>query len=205
MFRAMIHRPGRCYAKKRDEPIATKYCFSARCVLHPNSMSTASIGLVFGYDKRPLVSKDVESVASIFCNETGYVCGDVEMLMHSECPVEVQNEIFVALFTDPTDEPPSVETMNDIAIRQRVHVTKPSILERRIDSKIQNGEYKSDDDDDDDESDTNDTNDTNGGGGGGGGDDSGSGGGGSGGGGGGSIPKTPTPSGPEGGMALALP
>lgn len=204
MLRAMIHRPGRCYAKKkdRDDPIATKYCFSARCVLHPNSMSTASIGLVFGYDKRPLVSKDVESVASIFCNETGYVCGDVEMLMHSECPVEVQNEIFVALFTDPTDEAPSVETMNDIAIRQRVHVTKPSILERRIDSKIQNGEYRDGNDSDDDGNESDDDGNSepgSGGGGGDGGDDSGSGGGG------GSLPKTPKPSGPEGGMALALP
>jgi hypothetical protein len=179
-------------ASKKD-PIAAKYCFSARCVLRPNALSEASIGLVFGYDKRPLVSNDVDSVASIFCKETGYVQGDVELLMHSECPVEVTNEIFVALFNDPLDGEPSLDTMHDIAIKQNVRVTKPSILESR------SGSDESDDPDDPDDDDPDDT--TNGRGPGsdpdGGGD--------SGGGGGGSLPRTPEPQGPSGGMELALP
>ena len=179
----------------KKEPIAAKYCFSARCVLRPNALSDASIALVFGYDKRPSVSTDVSSVASIFCKETGYVQGDVELLMHSECPVEVTNEIIVALFNDPLDGEPSLETMHDIAIKQNVRVTKPSILESRSSNDDHNDDHDDHNDDDDTPNGPNgpDSSPDN---------DDGSGGGG---GGGGSLPRTPQPQGPSGGMELALP
>lgn len=190
-------RPVVCAQK---EPMAAKYCFSARCSIRPNRLVDGAIGIIFGYDKRPTVSRDVESVAEIFCREAGYVPGDVELLLHTECPVEVNNEIFVTLFKEPTHGDIGVATMNAIAIEQQFHVSKPSLYQHK----------STRDTDDADDSDNDDKDDPPGGGGGnsprppdgpggpGGPPDEG-------GGGNGSLPRVPvTPSSP-GGVALALP
>jgi len=162
-------------------------------------MADGAIGIIFGYDKRPTVSRDVESVATIFCREAGYVSGDVELLLHTECPVEVNNEIFVTLFKEPIHGDIGIATMNAIAIEQQFHVSKPSLYEQR--SMRDTSKDASDNDDDTDNDDDPST--------GGGGDPQqppgGPRGGDGDGGGGGSLPRTPvTPSSP-GGVALALP
>jgi hypothetical protein len=138
----------------------------------------------------------VESVAEIFCREAGYVPGDVELLLHTECPVEVNNEIFVTLFKEPTHGEIGVATMNAIAIEQQFHVSKPSLYHHKSTREESDDADDSDNDDDED-------------------DPPGSGGGNSpdgpggppdeGGGGSGSLPRRPIPPSSPGGVALALP
>ena len=184
-----VSRRGRqVVAMTRGEPPASKYCFSARCSILQGEASPGTMGLVFGYDKRPSISKDVENVCQIFCREAGYEPGDVELYMHTECPVEVHNEIFVTIFENPTLEDVTVETMHDIAIQQRFKIPKPG---------------QSDTND----SDTEDPGPPPGRGGGGGGGSGGGGGWGSGGGrGNGGVPRDPQPSGGGlPGIEMALP
>ena len=186
-------RPVVCAQK---EPMAAKYCFSARCSIRPNRLADGAIGIIFGYDKRPTVSRDVESVAEIFCREAGYVPGDVELLLHTECPVEVNNEIFVTLFKEPTHGDIGVATMNAIAIEQQFHVSKPSLYQHK--STRDTSEDKDDNDDNDDNTDDDSPSAGSGPGGPGGPPDEG-------GGGNGSLPRTPVPPSSPGGVALALP
>jgi len=124
-------------SSRRRDVIASKYCFSARCQILAGDLETASIGLVFGYDAKPTISRDVEDVCRIFCNESGYTPGDVELFMHTECPVELHNEVFVTVFETPLDEDVSLDAMHKIAIRDQFQRPKPS------------SRPKSDEDDDD--------------------------------------------------------
>lgn len=111
---------------RRREAIASKYCFSARCPIKSGELETTTIGLVFGYDAKPTISGDVDEVCRIFCGEAGYVPGEVELFMHSECPVELHNEVFVTVFQTPLDEEVSMETMHQIAVRDQFQRPKPS-------------------------------------------------------------------------------
>ena len=130
----------RVVAMSRGEPPASKYCFSARCSILQGEASPGTMGLVFGYDKRPSISKDVENVCQIFCREAGYEPGDVELYMHTECPIEVHNEIFVTIFENPTLEDVTVETMHDIAIQQRFKIPKPGQSDGSNDSDTEDHE-----------------------------------------------------------------
>jgi hypothetical protein len=140
--------------------------------------------VVFSYDKRPSVSRDVEDVAAIFCREAGYVPGTVDLYLHEQCPVEIENEVFVTVFKSPTETDISLDQMHAIAIQQQFHIPKPSASRHGTESD-------SDDDDDDNNNST----------GGGGSSPPGDGGGG----GGGSLPRRPTEPKDDGGIALALP
>lgn len=131
---------GRIYAQQK-EPRASKYCFSARCPLRANHLSTETVALVFGFDPKPSVGRDVSQVAEIFGKEAGYVTGETEVLFHEECPTEIVNEIYVSVFAEPIEEHVSMNDIHALAIKQQMQVTKPSILRG----------YDADDEGDDDD------------------------------------------------------
>jgi len=116
-------------------------------MIRPNILSSASIGVVFSYDKRPSVSRDVEDVATIFCREAGYVPGSVDMFMHTQCPVEVENNVFVIVFKSPTEEDFSLEDMHTVAVKQQLHIPKPSTYTTDRDGTNDSGNDGDDDDD----------------------------------------------------------
>lgn len=108
---------------------ASKYCFSARCPLRPNTMSTATVAMVFGFDPKPSIGRDVDQVAKIFGEETGYIPGDTEILFHEECPTEIQNEVYVSVFAEPIDgSDVTMDEVHAMAIKQQLQITKPSTL-----------------------------------------------------------------------------
>lgn len=87
-------------AKKKGgkgDDLASKYCFSAKIQLY-DAIGEPPIGVIFGFDRNSDVIKQVETVASVFIDDTGYVVGQTEVIMHRECPVEITDEVFVQLF-----------------------------------------------------------------------------------------------------------
>lgn len=78
---------------------ATKYCFCARSIIRTSSEGPKeSIGIIFGYDRTPSISTQVDSVSKAFMDQTGYDVDDVELLLHEECPVELSDHIYVQFF-----------------------------------------------------------------------------------------------------------
>lgn len=89
-------------AKKggKGDDLASKYCFSAKIQLY-EAIGKPPIGVIFAFDRNSDVIKQVETVASVFIDDTGYVVGQTEVIMHRECPVEITDEVFVQLFDSP--------------------------------------------------------------------------------------------------------
>lgn len=86
-------------AKKsgNGDGLASKYCFSAKIQLY-EAIGKPPVGVIFAFDRNSDVIKQVEAVAVAFTDDTGYVAGQTEVIMHRECPVEITNEVFVQLF-----------------------------------------------------------------------------------------------------------
>lgn len=82
-----------------DDAWATKYCFSAKITVYAG-MRGAPIGVIFGFDRTPEISRHVEMVARSLEEDTGYVMGDTEMVMHRECPMEITSEVYVQMFNE---------------------------------------------------------------------------------------------------------
>ena len=70
------------------------------------SGSDRAYAVVFGYDAKAIVAKEVEVVAKNFCDaNTGvFEADDVELVLYEECPVELTDEIYFQLFQDSDDE-----------------------------------------------------------------------------------------------------
>lgn len=85
--------------------IARKYCFRALTTISRKD-SNRTFGVVFGYDSKPIVAKEVEVIAQNFCeaNDHKFEADDVELVLYEECPVELSDEIHFQVFQDSTDE-----------------------------------------------------------------------------------------------------
>ena len=78
-----------------SDGIARKYCFRASVKIV--NKAKVPIGIFFGYDTKPTIAKDVETVGQQYCLEKdealGYTCDEVELVLHAECPVEITSDI----------------------------------------------------------------------------------------------------------------
>ena len=83
--------------KKDKNDWAEKYCFSAKVQLYTHVGSPPS-GIILAFDRNSDVVKQVEAVAATLIQDGGYICGQVELTMHRECPVEITDEVYVQLF-----------------------------------------------------------------------------------------------------------
>jgi hypothetical protein len=81
------------------DDFAKKYCFSAKIQLYTH-VGSPPAGVIFSFDKNTDVSRQVEAVANAVMQETGFVCGLTEVIMHRECPSEVTDEVYVQLFDE---------------------------------------------------------------------------------------------------------
>lgn len=81
------------------DALARKYCFRASMKIM--NKVKVPVGVFFAYDVKPTIAKDVESIGQKFCLEQSseeFICGEAELVLHNECPVELSNEIFFQPF-----------------------------------------------------------------------------------------------------------
>lgn len=84
---------------KNGDTWATKYCFSAKVQLYTH-VGGPPVGVVFTFDRNSDVTKQVEAVVAALVQDTGYVSGQTELIMHKECPMEITDEVYVHLFDE---------------------------------------------------------------------------------------------------------
>lgn len=82
-------------AKKKPDHIAQKYCF--RAVVHlRDKTSQRIVGTFTGFDKTPLVAKQVQEACRQHIEskrDERCECTESQLLLYQECPVECSGDI----------------------------------------------------------------------------------------------------------------
>ncbi len=101
-----------CQAKK--DPIATKYCFIAKSIIHTSKHVPGprkTVGVIFGFDKTPEVSSRIVAVSEALEAKGNYLIEAPELILMEVCPVEVSQNVIVQFFNEE-DSPTALSGMD---------------------------------------------------------------------------------------------